>query len=108
MNFSFVDWLIVLIYIGFTISVGLYAKRFVSDLSGYIVAGRKLKIGAGSATMIATELGTVTIMYMGENGYRNGFSALIVGIIMLIAYFLVGYSGFVIEGLRKLRVMTVP
>ena len=108
MNFTQLDWVIVFVYLAFTISVGLYAKRFVSDLTGYLVAGRKLKIGACTATMIATELGTVTIMYMGESGYRNGFSALVLGIIMLIAYFSVGRSGFIIEGLRKLRVMTVP
>ncbi|MFC1528758.1 sodium:solute symporter [Candidatus Latescibacterota bacterium] len=108
MNFTQLDWAIIFVYLTFTISVGLYAKRFVSDLSGYLVAGRKLKIGVCTATMVATELGTVTIMYMGESGYRNGFSALVLGIIMVIAYFSVGRSGFVIEGLRKLRVMTVP
>ncbi|MFC1551738.1 sodium:solute symporter [Candidatus Latescibacterota bacterium] len=108
MNFTLLDWFIIFGYLGFTISVGLYAKKYVSDLSGYIVASRRLKIGIGSATMIATELGTVTIMYMGENGYRNGFSALIVGIITLFVYFMVGYSGFIINGLRKLRVMTIP
>ena len=58
--------------------------------------------------MIATELGTVTIMYMGESGYRNGFSVLVLGIIMLIVYYAVGKSGFIIKGLRQLRVMTVP
>lgn len=108
MNFASLDWIIIIVYLIFTISVGLYAKRFVSDLSGYIVAGRKLKVGAGSATMIATELGTVTIMYMGQSGYINGFSALVLGIIMLVVYFAVGHTGFIINGLRKLRVMTVP
>lgn len=108
MNFSLLDWLIIFVYLGLTISVGIYAKRYVSGLSGYIVASRRLKVGVGTATMIATELGTVTIMYMGENGYRNGFSAFVVGLISLTVYFLVGYSGFIINGLRKLRVMTVP
>ncbi len=108
MNITILDWIIIVIYLVFTISVGLYAKRFVGDLSGYIVAGRRLKVGAGTATMIATELGTVTIMYMGENGYRNGFSAFIFGIVILIAYFIVGQTGFIIEGLRRLRVMTIP
>ena len=108
MNFTLYDWMIIVVYLIFTISVGLYAKRFVSDLSGYIVAGRKLKLGACTATMIATELGTVTIMYMGEGGYRDGFSALVLGVIMLAVYFAVGQTGFIIKGLRKLRVMTVP
>ena len=108
MNFTFIDWIIVFVYLTFTISVGIYAKRFVGDLTGYIVAGRRLKLGVGTATLIATELGTVTIMYMGETGYRNGFSALIMGVIFLVAYFIVGQTGFIIEGLRQLRVMTIP
>lgn len=80
----------------------------MDNLSGYLVAGRRLKIGLGTSTLIATELGTVTIMYMGENGYHNGFAAMVVGVILLLAYLLVGRTGFIIEGLRKLRVMTIP
>ena len=104
MNFTLLDWCIIVVYLAATISAGLYAKRFVSDLSGYIVAGRTLKLGACTATMIATEIGTVTFMYMGEGGYRDGFSAMILGVIMLAVYFAVGRSGFIIAGLRKLRV----
>jgi len=107
-NFTQLDWIIVVVYMVFTFGIGIYAKRSVSGLAGYIVAGRSLKVGVCTAGMIATELGTVTIMYMGEGGYRNGFSALVLGIIMTAVYFAVGKSGFVIEGLRRLRVMTVP
>jgi len=107
-NFTQLDWIIVVVYMAFTFGIGIYAKRSVSGLAGYIVAGRSLKVGVCTAGMIATELGTVTIMYMGEGGYRNGFSALVLGIIMTAVYFAVGKSGFVIEGLRRLRVMTVP
>ena len=108
MNFTQLDWLIVVFYLLFTIGIGLYAKRSVKGLAGYLVAGRSLKIGVCTAGMIATELGTVTIMYMGEGGYRNGLSALVLGIIMTTVYFAVGRSGFIIGGLRRLRVMTVP
>jgi solute:Na+ symporter, SSS family len=108
MNFSWIDWLIIAVYLIATVAIGLYAKRFVSDLSGYLVAGRRLRIGLGTSTLIATELGTVTIMYMGQNGYQNGFAAMVFGIIILTAYMLVGRTGFIIEGLRKLRVMTIP
>jgi solute:Na+ symporter, SSS family len=108
MNFTWIDWIIIVVYLGATVFIGLYAKKFVDDLSGYLVAGRRLRIGLGTSTLIATELGTVTIMYMGQNGYVNGFAAMVVGIILLVAYLLVGSTGFIIEGLRKLRVMTIP
>lgn len=108
MNFTLLDWIIIVVYLALTIGIGLYAKRYVSGLAGFIVAGRSLKLGVCTAGMIATELGTVTIMYMGESGYRNGFSVLVLGIIMVIVYYAVGKSGFIIKGLRQLRVMTVP
>ncbi len=108
MNFTMLDWFIIVVYLVFTVAVGLYAKRIVKDLSGYLVAGRRLKVGIGTATIVATELGTVTVMYMGESAYYNGFAAFIFGIICLIAYMIVGRTGFIIEGLRRLRVMTVP
>lgn len=108
MNFTWIDWTIIIVYLCGTAGIGLYAKRFVDDLSGYLVAGRRIRVGLGTSTLIATELGTVTIMYMGQNGYQNGFAAMVVGIILLIAYMLVGRSGFIIEGLRQLRVMTIP
>ena len=97
MNFTLLDWFIVVFYLTFTIGIGLYAKRFVSGLAGYLVAGRSLKVGVCTAGMIATELGTVTIMYMGEGGYRDGFAALVLGVIMTIVYFAVGKSGFIIR-----------
>ncbi|MHB9028761.1 MAG: sodium:solute symporter family protein [Candidatus Latescibacterota bacterium] len=108
MNFTWLDWIIIIGYLVTTVAVGLYAKRFVDDLSGYLVAGRRLRVGLGTATLIATELGTVTIMYMGQNGYNNGFAAMVVGLILLTSYLLVGRTGFIIEGLRRLRVMTIP
>ena len=108
MNFTWIDWTIIIVYLTATVTIGLYAKKFVDDLSGYLVAGRRLRIGLGTSTLIATELGTVTIMYMGQNGYQNGFAAMVVGIILLTAYMLVGRTGFIIEGLRQLRVMTIP
>jgi len=107
-NFTGLDWVIVVVYVLFTVAVGLYAKRSVSGLAGYIVAGRSLKLGVATAGMIATELGTVTIMYMGHSGYLNGFSVLILGIIMTFSYYFVGKTGFIIKELRRLRVMTVP
>jgi solute:Na+ symporter, SSS family len=48
--------------------VGLIGKRFVGNVSHYLVAGRELGLYVGIATLAATEIGTITFMYNGEFG----------------------------------------
>ena len=55
-NLNEVDWIIIVVYLVFTFGIGLYAKRFVSGLAGYLVAGRSLKVGVCTAGMIATDV----------------------------------------------------
>jgi solute:Na+ symporter, SSS family len=108
MNFGIIDWVLTIIYLLGSVALGIWAKRYVENLAGYMVAGRKVKVSLGIATFVATELGTVTYVYYGELGYVAGFSGFIIGILAMIAYVTVGRTGFVIEGLRRLRVMTIP
>ena len=108
MNFSTLDLAMIVLYLVFAMGLGFWAKRFVEDLSGYLVAGRRVKLSLGIATFVATELGTITFMYFGELGYLTGFSCFIIGILAALAYSFVGSTGFVIAGLRKYGVMTIP
>ncbi len=108
MNFRMIDWLIILVYLAGSVGLGIWAKKFVEDLTGYMVAGRRVRTSLGIATFVATELGTVTFVYYGELGYVSGFSCFIIGLLALVAYTLVGKTGFVIEALRRYRVMTIP
>ncbi len=108
MNFGPVDWGILVLYLCVSVGLGIWAKRYVENLSGYMVAGRRVKASLGIATFVATELGTVTFVYFGELGYLTGFSCFIIGILSMIAYAAVGKTGFVIAGLRKYKVMTIP
>ncbi|MEK7727585.1 MAG: hypothetical protein AAB354_04185, partial [candidate division KSB1 bacterium] len=108
MSFALLDWIIVVVYLGFAIWLGLRARKYVEDLSGYIVAGRRVKVALGVATLTATEVGTVTFMYYGELGYVSGFACFVIGLISLVAFLIIGKTGFIISGLRRLRVMTIP
>lgn len=108
MIFTPIDWLIVIGYLVGSVSIGLLGKRFLGDVTQYLVAGRELGLYVGIATLAATEIGTITFMYNGELGYRFGFAsfaaALISGIVMIV----VGRTGFIISRFRQLKLMTVP
>ena len=108
MNFGSVDWVILVVYLLCSIALGVWARRFVEDLSGYLVAGRRVRTSLGIATFVATELGTVTFVYFGELGYVSGFACFIIGILAMIAYSAVGKTGFIVAALRRHRVMTIP
>ena len=108
MTFNLFDWLILVVYLLLTMAVGFWVKRYVENLSGYLVAGRRVKIFLGVATFAATEIGTITFMYFGELGYVSGFSCFVIGLLAMSAYMFVGKTGFIIVALRRHRVMTIP
>ena len=108
LNFHPVDWAILVLYLAFTVFIGVRARKYVENLEGYFVAGRRVRVALGSATLIATEIGIVTFMYFGELGYVSGFSCFILGIIGLLGYVAIGRTGFIVEGLRRLKVITIP
>jgi len=108
MNFTAIDWAIVIVYLAASVSVGLIGKRYVGKLSHYLVAGRELGLYLGIATLAATEIGTITFMYNAELGYKYGFAAFAAAMISGIVMIIVGRTGFVISRFRELKLMTVP
>jgi SSS family solute:Na+ symporter len=107
-NFSTIDWIIVMVYICIPVIIGLVVKKYIRQLSDFIVAGRSLKLFIAIATLTGTELGLVTVMYNAELGFKHGFSAFHVGIIETFCILAIGLTGFIVYKLRQLKVMTIP
>lgn len=107
-NFSTIDWLIVGVYLLGSLVIGVYAHRYVGRLDDYLVAGRTLKLNLGVATMIASELGLVTLMYMGQQGFKGGPAAIHIAVAYFLGVVVIGLTGFTVYRLRATGVMTVP
>ncbi len=107
-NFSTIDWIIVFVYICIPLAIGIAVRKYIKQLSDFIVAGRTLRLFLAIATMAGTELGLVTVMYNSELGFRNGFSAFHVALIESVCILAIGLTGFIVYRLRQLRVMTIP
>ena len=56
-NFGFVDWCIVAVYLLLTVGVAVFVKRYVSDVTDFIVAGREVKSFLAISSMIGSEIG---------------------------------------------------
>ena len=108
MNFASIDWVIVIAYLGISLGVGLLGKRYIGNVSHYLVAGRELGLYVGIATLAATEIGTITFMYYSEFGYKYGFSAFSVALISGLVMIFVGRTGFIVKKFREMKLMTVP
>lgn len=107
-NFRTIDWIIVSVYICIPVVIGIIVKKYIRQLSDFIVAGRSLKLFIAIATLTGTELGLVTVMYNSELGFKHGFSAFHVGIIETVCILAIGLTGFIVYKLRQLRIMTIP
>ncbi|MCK4431733.1 MAG: sodium:solute symporter family protein [Candidatus Aminicenantes bacterium] len=107
-NFRTIDWIIVSVYICIPVVIGVIVKKYIRQLSDFIVAGRSLKLFIAIASLTGTELGLVTVMYNSELGFKHGFSAFHVGIIETVCILAIGLTGFIIYKLRQLRIMTIP
>jgi len=108
MHLSVIDWLIVIFYLAGCMFAGLWMRRYVRGVEDFAVAGREMDVNLGIASLAATELGLVTIMYTAQLGYEKGFAGATIGVIMAVAMYLVGRTGFIIGPLRSAGVMTVP
>ncbi|MBN2272557.1 MAG: sodium:solute symporter family protein, partial [Sedimentisphaerales bacterium] len=107
-NFSTIDWCIVIGYLMAVVAVGIYVRRYVSNVTDFMVAGRGLRTFLAVATMIGTELGLVTVMYSAQKGFTGGFAAFHIALAAAIVTLMVGLTGFIVVPLRRLNIMTIP
>jgi solute:Na+ symporter, SSS family len=69
---SWIDYVIVAIYFGFVIGIGLMARRSVSSSIDFFLSGRSLPAWVTGLAFISANLGAVEIMGMSANGAQFG------------------------------------
>jgi solute:Na+ symporter, SSS family len=107
-NFGVADWAIVVVFLVISTALGILAMKYIRNMEDYVVAGRGVKTYLGIASMIAAEMGLVTVMYSAQKGFLCGFAFFSVAVLSAIAGLIVGMTGFIVVPLRKMRVMTIP
>ncbi len=104
--FTSVDWVIVVAYILVGSLPGFLLRKYVRGQADFLVAGRTLSIFLATATLTATELGLITVMYFAQQGFILGFSSFVIGLIAFITTMFVGITGFMVAGFRASGVTT--
>jgi len=108
MHLALIDWLIIVLYLAGCMAAGLWMRRYIRGVEDFAIAGRSMDLNLGIASLAATELGLVTVMYTAQLGFTKGFAGATIGVIMAAAMYFVGATGFIIEPLRRSGVMTIP
>ena len=107
-HFGMGDWAIVIVFLVASTVAGMWAMKYIKDMDDYVVAGRSVRTYLGVASMIAAELGLVTVMYSAQMGFTSAFAAFSVAGLSAIAALIVGQTGFIVVPLRRMGVMTIP
>jgi SSS family solute:Na+ symporter len=107
MTLTPIDWVIIAIYLAACVGAGIGTRRYVRDMDDFELAGRQVDVNLGVASLAATEIGIVTVMYSGEMGFKSGLAGAAPGVLMSLAMLIVGMTGFVIEPLRNAGVVTI-
>ena len=107
-NFTSIDWVIVIAYPLISLGIGLYVARFIRNMNDFVVAGHRLGVCLGIATMTGTELGLITVMYNAQKGFTGGFAAFHIALAAGLVTFVVGLTGFLVYRLREMEVLTIP
>src|SRR6266699_1934926 len=108
MHLAPIDWIIIAVYLAGCMAAGIWMRRFVRGVEDFAIAGRAMDLNLGIASLAATELGLVTVMYTAQLGFTHGFAGATVGVLMAAAMYFVGCTGFIIGPLRRAGVMTIP
>ncbi|NLF09636.1 MAG: sodium:solute symporter family protein [Pirellulaceae bacterium] len=108
MTLTPLDWTIIAVYLIGCMSAGIWMRRYVSNVEDFAVAGREMDLNLGIASLAATEMGLVTVMYTAQMGFTHGFAGAVPGVCYCVVMLLVGITGFVIFPLRKAGVITIP
>lgn len=106
--FNLMDWTIVVFALALISATGYAVHKYIHRLSNFLVAERGMGPWVGTASLVSTEIGIITFIYLAQLGYVAGFSAFIIALVGGLAAYTVGKTGFVIKPLRELKIMTVP
>jgi SSS family solute:Na+ symporter len=109
MHIAPLDWIIFAAGFLFFLGWAIYLNHRCRNVSDYLVSGRKVRMWLGMGAGIGGEIGLITIAAMAEQGFRNGFSFVLINLLCLVVVVpLFGVWGFGIERFRATRAMSVP
>ena len=110
MNLPPGDLALVVVLLAALVWVGCWARRYTRSVAHFTVAGRGMGMWLGLGAAVAESIGLVSIANSCQQGFRNGFSFIWLGLAvnLCISIPLFGIMGLGIKRYRATRVQTLP
>ncbi len=107
MGLTLLDWIIVVVSMGFLIGVVRLSKRYMRSVADFLSAGRTAGRYMISMSQGMSALGSITIVGMWEMNYVAGFSLRWWEFTMGVVLLLITVSGWVLYRFRQTRALTM-
>ena len=78
--YFFIDGPIIFIYFCIIFYIGIWLRKYISNVDHFLVANRGVDVYLGIASLAATEFGIATCMANAELGFKYGLKGIIPGI----------------------------
>ena len=69
---SFIDWMIILIYFGFVLGIGIYLRKYTKSQEDFFLAGRKNSVWVAGLAFLSANLGALELLGMTGNTFKYG------------------------------------
>jgi len=69
-----IDWIVMLIYVGFVVAIGVILKRYMKTSTDFFLSGRALPAWVCGLAFLSANLGAVEVIGMGASGAKYGIS----------------------------------
>ena len=69
---SHIDWVIIIIYFGFVLGIGLYLRRYTKSQEDFFLAGRKNSFWVAGLAFLSANLGALELLGMTGNTFKYG------------------------------------
>jgi SSS family solute:Na+ symporter len=71
-HLSWVDWLVILVYFVFVITIGLYLKKFTITSEDFFMAGRRNSAWVAGLAFLSANMGALELLGMSGQSYQYG------------------------------------
>jgi len=69
---SLVDWVIIVVYFGFVLTIGMYLRKFTKSQEDFFLAGRKNSSWVAGLAFLSANLGALELLGMTGNTFKYG------------------------------------
>jgi SSS family solute:Na+ symporter len=69
-----IDWIVMLVYVGFVVAIGIVLKRYMKTSTDFFLSGRALPAWVCGLAFLSANLGAVEVIGMGASGAKYGIA----------------------------------